>query len=88
MGEAHGQYQKSVPVVGGNWMAALLAALWQLSKLLAMHAGGVAADTGRLLKGGRRPCEAGEEAEVAVQCSSGGGSCGAMPINSDVVGGR
>jgi hypothetical protein len=34
-------------------MAALLAALWQLSKLLAMHAGGVAAGTGRLLKGGK-----------------------------------
>ena len=50
-GEARGHHQKSVPVTGGDWMAVLLASLWQLSKLLAMHAGGVAADTGRLMKG-------------------------------------
>ena len=49
--EARGRHQKSVPVTGGDWMAVLLASLWQLSKLLAMHAGGVAADTGRMMKG-------------------------------------
>ena len=53
MGEAHGHHQKPVPMTGGDWRAGLLAALWQLCKLLAMHAGGGVADTGRLLKGRR-----------------------------------
>ena len=58
---------------GGGRKAMLLAALLQLGKLLAMHAGGVAAGTWRLLRRrwSGRPGVAEEEARVAVQCSSG-----------------
>ena len=45
--KVHGHHQVSVLEAGGSWMAVLLATLWQLGKLLAMRAGGVAASTWR-----------------------------------------
>ena len=47
--KVHGHHQVSTLEVVGSWMAVLLAALWQLGKLLAMHAGGAAAGAWRLL---------------------------------------
>ena len=49
MEKVHGHHQVPVLEAGGSWMAVLLSALWQLGKLLAMHAGNVAAGAWRLL---------------------------------------
>ena len=49
VGMVRGHHQVSTREAVVSWMAVLLAALWQLGKLLALHAGSAAAGEGTLM---------------------------------------